>query len=78
MNPGMSEDGAKVAISFIEALKREPISLALVLMNICLLVFFYFWLTSWTAQQARELDLIYADKKEVREMMARCIVPDKP
>jgi len=34
MNPGPVEEGAKVATSVIENLKGEPISLALIVMNI--------------------------------------------
>ena len=65
------EDGAKVATGFIEAMKREPLALALVVMNLSLLVLFYVLMT----HREREIELIYADKKEVREMLARCVVP---
>jgi len=34
MNPGAVEEGAKVATGVIEGLKGEPISLALIVMNI--------------------------------------------
>jgi hypothetical protein len=69
------EEGSKVAISFIEVMKKEPISLALVIMNICLLAFFYIWFNAWEAQNERELNLLYYDNKEVRETLAKCIVP---
>ena len=72
---GAIESGEKVASGFIEALKKEPLSLALVLMNVCLLAFFYVLLTSVAAQREREIGLLYADKKEVREMLAKCVVP---
>jgi len=65
------EEGAKVASGFIEAMKREPLALALVVMNLSLLVLFYILMT----HREREIELIYADKKEVREMLARCVVP---
>jgi len=71
-----SEDTAKVAVRFIDALKQEPLSLALVLMNICLLGFFYMWFHVWTLQQEKELDLLYGDKKEVRELLSKCVVPN--
>jgi hypothetical protein len=71
------EDGTKVAASFVDALKREPLSLALVVMNVCLLAFFYLLLTTVSSQREREVGLLYADKKEVRELLARCVVPDR-
>jgi len=34
MNPGPVEEGAKVATGVVEALKSQPISLALIVMNV--------------------------------------------
>jgi hypothetical protein len=74
---GALEESGKVAGSFIDALKREPLSLALVVMNLAMLAFFYFLLTTVAAQREREINLLYADKKEVRELLAQCVVPDR-
>jgi hypothetical protein len=74
---GAIEEGAKVATGLIDSLKTQPLSLALVLMNICLLGFFWLILTKVAEQRQREVQLLYEDKKEVRELIARCIVPDK-
>jgi hypothetical protein len=71
------QETAKVATSFIDAFRNEPLSLALVAMNICLMGFFYFLLTTVSNQREREIGLLYADKKEVRELLARCVVPDR-
>jgi len=71
----MGHEATKVAGGIVEALKKEPLSLALVVMNICLLGFFYLLLTAVTKQREREIGLLYADKKEVREMLAKCVVP---
>lgn len=46
-------------------------------MNICLLLFFYVLLTAIAAQREREIGLLYADKREVREMLAKCVVPQR-
>ena len=72
---GAVEGGVQVATGFMEALKREPLSLALVVMNLAMLAFFYFLLTTVAAQREREIGLLYADKKEVRELLAKCVVP---
>lgn len=69
------EETGKSARTFISALKREPLSLALVAMNLALLLFFYLLLTTVAKQREREIDLLYSDKKEVREMLSQCIVP---
>lgn len=74
---GAVESGEKVVTGFFGIMAREPLSLALVVMNICLLGFFYILLTTVSAQREREINLLYADKKEVRELLAKCVVPDR-
>jgi hypothetical protein len=41
MNPGPIDEGAKIAGGVVEALKREPISLALIVLNLLFLLIFY-------------------------------------
>jgi hypothetical protein len=41
MNPGPIEESARVAGGVVEALRREPISLALVVINLVFLIVFY-------------------------------------
>lgn len=72
---GAIEESAKLAGGFMDALKREPLSLALVVMNLALLLFFYVVLTAVASQREREIGLLYADKKDVRELLAKCVVP---
>lgn len=75
---GAAEEGANVAKSFIGALRHEwPLSLALVLMNICLLVFCWLILSSVSATREREIGLLYADKAKVQDMLAHCVVPER-
>ena len=74
---GPVEEVGKVANSFIDSLKSEPLSLALVFMNIVLLGFFWFILSTLSSQRQREIDMLYADHREVRDLLARCIVPGK-
>jgi hypothetical protein len=74
---GVTEEAGKAAGGFIDALKKEPLSLALVVMNLALLAFCYVILTTVAAQRKEEISLLYQDKKEVRELLARCVVPNK-
>ena len=77
MNPGVAAESAKAVGGFIDALKREPLSLALVAMNLALLLFFYVILNRIADQRKEEIGLLYADKKEVRDLLARCVVPPR-
>lgn len=62
----------------VDAMKKEPLSLALCVMNIALLALFYMILMAVANQREKEIGLLYADKKEVREMLAKCIIPQAP
>jgi phosphatidylglycerophosphatase A len=74
---GAVEGSVQVATGFMESLKREPLSLALVLMNLCLLLFFYIILEKVADQRKYEVGLLYADHKEVRDLLAKCVVPER-
>jgi hypothetical protein len=73
---GAIEETSKHVGTFMDAMKKEPLSLSLVLMNLCLLGFFWLILNAVAQQREREVNLLYEDKKEVRELIAKCIVPD--
>jgi len=72
---GAVEEGGKVAESFIEALKREPISLALVVMNVALLLMFFYVAQKSSETRAHEVQLIYDNEKRTAELLARCVDP---
>jgi hypothetical protein len=74
---GVTEEAGKVTESFIDALKKEPLSLALVLMNLALLVFFWVVLSTVAEQRKNEIGMLYADHKEVRDLLAKCVVPSR-
>ena len=73
----IAEQGGKAVNTFVDSMKREPLSLALVVMNICLLVFFYVLLKAVTTQREREVGLLYQDHAQVRELLTKCIVPER-
>lgn len=66
------EEGGKVARSFIEALKDEPIALSLVLMNVLLLGFLYY--TGVVAHDERKVEtqLMYENRSEMAKLLAQC------
>jgi hypothetical protein len=72
---GVSEEAGKVTIGFMDVFRKEPLGLALVLMNMCLLGFFYMILSIVAAQRASEIAMLYADKKAVAELLSKCVVP---
>ncbi len=77
MNPGPAEEVGKVAAGFMESMKSQPLALALVVMNLALLAVLYYVAVTSAATREREINMLYAEQKEVRTMLASCVVPPK-
>ena len=76
MSPGVAEEAGQTARGVVSVMKDQPLSLALVVMNIALLALFWYF-TSTNANRNRERDsLMYADQKHVRELLAACRLPE--
>ena len=71
------EEGGKAARTFMESLKDQPLSLALVVMNVMLLGYLYY--TGVTAANERhvEMQLLYENRKFVGQLLANC-TPSRP
>ena len=77
MNPGPAEEVGKAAGSFMDIMRQQPLSLALVVMNLALLGIFYVILVRVSDTRTREFQLLQTEQKEVRELLARCVVPPR-
>jgi len=77
MSPGPLEEGAKVASSFMEAMKSQPLALALVACNLTLLALF-FYVSSWAgSNRSNEFKAIMEMQKEVQKLLYNC-TPTRP
>lgn len=63
----------RAATGFIDALKSQPLSLALVAMNLGLLGYLYYTGVVATEQRQRELELLYRNRTEVGQLLAACV-----
>jgi branched-subunit amino acid ABC-type transport system permease component len=68
MNPGPLDEAGKAASGFMDAMKTQPLSLALVVMNIALLALFYVIIRSAEGRQIR----IVEQQKQLVELLAQC------
>jgi len=57
MNPGLVEEGAKVAGGVVEGLKSQPLSLALIIMNVVFIGFAVFVLQSLNARTVHQYEV---------------------
>ncbi len=73
---GAIEEGGKAANSFMEAMKSEPLSLALVIMNVCLLVTLWSIYNSAEEYRNKQMEMIFASQKNMQELLAKCVVPE--
>lgn len=77
MNPGAIEEGSKVAASFLDAMKGQPLALALVICNIMLLVLF-FYVARWAGtNRSDEFKAIMEMQREVQMLLYNC-TPTRP
>lgn len=65
-------DPTQVAGGFIEALRGQPLSLALVAMNLGLLGFLYYGGVVAHQERQRETELLYQNREFVAKLLAEC------
>ena len=67
---GPLDEAGKAASGFMDAMKSQPLALALVVMNVALLALFYTIIRSAEARQVR----IVEQQKQLVELLAKCMV----
>jgi cytochrome c oxidase assembly factor CtaG len=74
---GPSEEAGKAVNTFVDALKGQPLSLALVAMNVLLIGFLYY--TGIVAHDERktEMQLLYQNRTEMAQLLFQC-TPARP
>lgn len=72
----MQEQVARAAGSFFDAMKSQPLALALVISNFALIGYLYYEGSSLNAERKAERELLYQNRREVAVLLARCHWPD--
>jgi hypothetical protein len=68
----MTHEAGEAARSFIDALKDQPLSLALVAMNLLLLGFLYYTGVAAHNERKEEMKLLYENRQFVGQLLANC------
>jgi hypothetical protein len=71
MGPGPVEEVGKVAGGFLDIFKSQPLSLALIVMNIALLMFVFY--SENRAAEGRRI--AFNSFMQVSQLLAHCVVP---
>jgi len=73
MNPGIEEEGGKVATSFIDTMKSQPLALSLVVMNIMLMGLLYYIAEVSKETRRQEVSVLIDQQKEMSQLLYKCI-----
>ena len=74
---GPAEEAAKVASGFMTAMSSNPVMLGLVVMNLAMVGMLWFVIKVAQDMRKSEFEMIFAQQKEVQQILTRCIVPNK-
>ena len=74
---GAIEETGKVAIGIVDALKSTPMSIAMILTNITLLVFMFYSQIQFYNQRQELSKIWIEDNAKTREILSRCVVPGR-
>jgi len=72
---GISEEAGKTASSIVEALKGNPLALALCLVCLGLVGLLYVIAGKSAETRQREFEAIFKNQKEMMEVIAKCSPP---
>lgn len=75
MNPGPVEEAGQTARSFVDALKGQPATLALIVANAAMLVFMFYALSKAAQFRDSLLNQQFVYQREVSQLLAKCVVP---
>ncbi|HEY7415726.1 MAG TPA: hypothetical protein VH593_11080 [Ktedonobacteraceae bacterium] len=76
MSPGATEEAGKAVGSFIDALKTQPLSLALVVMNVLLIGYLYYTETRYSEGRRHAFEKIIEQQEKMAAMLSHCIPAD--
>lgn len=73
MTPGITEEVGRQVGGFMDIMRSQPLSLALVLMNVLLVAFLFYSGAQTLAQRADMTNLIVAWQRDTDKLMASCV-----
>ena len=74
---GAIEETGKVAIGIVDALKSTPMSIAMILTNITLLVFMFYSQIQFYNQRQELSKIWIEDNAKTRDLLSKCVVPGR-
>jgi hypothetical protein len=72
MTPGPAEEVGQTARSFIDALKGQPATLAMAVVNFALLAFIFYALQRAAESREKLLEQVFQNGKELNQLLSQC------
>lgn len=69
---GPIENGAKVIGGIVDSFRQQPLSLALVIMNLALIGMIYYILVAVKEQRTADMAALYRNQGEILQLMTKC------
>jgi hypothetical protein len=76
MNPGVTEEVGKATHTFMDIMREQPLSLALVAMNLLLLGFLWYSNSVQLSQRRETVELIVKWQQDSDRLLANCVSKD--
>lgn len=77
MNPGVGEEIGSTARGLITALGSQPVMLGMVVIVLAMISMLWYALRFSAEARKAEFEMVFAQQKEVQELLSKCIVPPK-
>lgn len=78
MNPGAAEEVGKATGTFMSIMKDQPLALALCVMNVLLLVLFFYIFKVSSEKWSAQFELTQQATREVQQLLYNCTPINKP
>jgi len=73
MNPGPAEEVGKVAGTFMDIMRGNPLALALCVMNLTLLALFFYVARTASDNRRHEFETLLESQKETNKLLFQCV-----
>ena len=73
--PGPIEEAAKVATAVVEAVKNQPMTLAMILFNLLFVLLVFLGSKDFRANQLKLMSMMIELTGKSQEMLGKCIIP---
>ncbi len=73
---GATEEASKAVGSFMESMKSQPLSMALVILNVALMLLLWKVYSRADEMRQAQMQMIFGAQKDMQVLLSKCVVPN--